>query len=74
MLLLSELPTGRHAVIQTISGGKHISSRLAAIGLTAGVEIQILQNYGRGPLILSVRGVRLALGRGEAQKIQVDQK
>jgi len=31
----------------------------------------MVQNFGRGPLIVLVRGTRLALGRGEAAKIKV---
>lgn len=46
--------------------------RAAALGLTPGVQVTMLQNYGHGPLIISVRGTRLALGRGEALKIQID--
>ncbi len=68
---LDTLPTGSRAIITNLSGRKHISSRLASIGLTIGSEIQVLQNYHRGPIIIAVRGVRLALGRGEANKIEV---
>lgn len=68
---LENLPTGSRAVIISLSGGKHISSRLASIGLTIGSEVQVLQNYHRGPIIITVRGIRLALGRGEASKIGV---
>lgn len=68
---LDDLPSGSSAIIASLSGGKHISSRLASIGLTIGTEIQIIQNYHHGPIILSVRGVRLAIGRGEANKIEV---
>jgi len=71
---LDNLPTGSSALISALSGGKHISSRLASIGLTVGTEIHILQNYNHGPIILSVRGVRLALGRGEASRIEVKEK
>jgi Fe2+ transport system protein FeoA len=31
----------------------------------------MLQNYGKGPLVVSVRGARVALGREEAVKIVV---
>lgn len=71
---LDNLPAGSSAFISALSGGKHISSRLASIGLTVGTEIHVLQNYHRGPIILSVRGVRLALGRGEASRIEVTEK
>ncbi len=70
-MTLDQLPAGSSAIIANLSSGKHISSRLATIGLTVGTQIQILQNYHHGPIILSVRGVRLAIGRGEAHKIEV---
>ena len=47
------------------------TSRLACLGFTPGAEVVLLQNYGRGPLIARVRGARLALGRGEAEKVRV---
>ena len=68
---LDNLPPGCSGIIVNLSGGKHISSRLASIGLTIGSEVQVLQNYHHGPIIITVRGVRLALGRGEANKIEV---
>jgi len=49
-------------------------SRLAALGFTPGAEVDMNQNYGRGPLIVSVRGGRVALGRGEARHISVERK
>jgi ferrous iron transport protein A len=71
---LDALPTGSSAQIINHTGGRHISARLASIGLTIGSEVQIIQNYRHGPIIISVRGVRLALGRGEANKIGVKAK
>jgi Fe2+ transport system protein FeoA len=35
------------------------------------LEILMLQNYGQGPLVVNVRGTRVALGRGEAAKIHI---
>jgi ferrous iron transport protein A len=46
-------------------------NRIASLGFTPGAEVMLLQNFGRGPLIASVRGSRLALGRGEAEHILV---
>jgi len=43
------------------------------LGFTEGVEVQVIQNYGRGPLIALVRGARVALGRGEALKVLVEE-
>jgi len=41
------------------------------MGFTPGIEVILLQNIGRGLLIARVRETRLALGRGEAEKILV---
>jgi len=31
----------------------------------------VIQNFGHGPIIVLVRSTRVALGRGEAMKVQV---
>jgi ferrous iron transport protein A len=46
---------------------------LASLGFTPGTLVNMSQNYGRGPLIVTVRGTRVALGRGEAERIVVRQ-
>ena len=69
---LDQLPTGATAVVQQLRGGKELTSRLAAMGLTEGVQLVVLQNAGRGPMLVSVRDTRIALGRGEAIKILVE--
>ena len=69
---LVDLSTGASGVVTRLRGGKDFAARVIALGLTIGAEVTVLQNYGRGPVIVTVRGARVALGRGEAQKIQVD--
>ena len=68
---LARLQAGEHAVVLSFEGGHGLVSRLTSLGFTPGVEITMMHNYGHGPLIVSVRGARVALGRGEAQKIIV---
>jgi ferrous iron transport protein A len=46
-------------------------SHLAPLGFTPGARVEMVQNFGHGPVIVMVRGTRIALGRGEAQKIIV---
>lgn len=69
---LAELPANDHAKILSFSGGRTMVNRLAALGFTPGAKIDMAQNYGHGPLIVTVRGARVALGRGEASKIIVE--
>jgi len=60
--------------VQELDGGRGVIGRLAALGFTPDAEVTIVQNFGRGPLIVTVRDTRIALGRGEAAKIQVVKK
>ena len=68
---LANLSAGQQAMIESLHGGRGIVSRLAVLGFIPGQKISMIQNYGRGPLIVNVRGTRVALGRGEASKIVV---
>ena len=71
-ILLSEIPVGEDATIKAFESGRAVNNRLASLGFTPGVQVNMTQNYGRGPLIVTVRGTRVALGRGEAAQIIVE--
>jgi len=68
---LSELHTDRLAVILSFTSARLETIRLACLGFTPGALVSMTQNFGRGPLIVTVRGTRVALGRGEAAQILV---
>lgn len=70
-VFMSELMAGEHATVLALLGGRTVGNRLASLGLTPGVDVNMTQNYGHGPLIVTVRGTRVALGRGEAARIVV---
>ncbi len=65
---LAQMPIGQRARITRFLGGRMLRSRLIALGLNLGQEIDILQN-NRGLLIVGLNGGRVALGRGISQKI-----
>jgi ferrous iron transport protein A len=71
---LTTLGPGQVAVVRQLAGGRGFVGRLASLGFAPGVAVRMLQNFGRGPLIVLVRDTRVALGRGEAMKIWVSQK
>ena len=71
---LSNLMVDNHATILAFNVGTMEATRLVSLGFTPGADISMAQNYGRGPLIVTVRGTRVALGRGEAAKILVEQR
>jgi ferrous iron transport protein A len=68
---LSDLHTGETGTIIQISHGMRYCRRLVSLGFTPGVHVAMVRNYGHGPLIVSVRGSQVALGRGEAARIGV---
>jgi ferrous iron transport protein A len=70
-LTLADLKPGEHAVLLEIRAGKGATGRLASLGFTPGVELEMTQNYGHGPLLVTVRGTRVALGRREAKGLVV---
>jgi ferrous iron transport protein A len=73
-LCLTDLRVGEKAIISNLRGGRGVASRLTSLGFTPGAEVRMLQNVGTGPLIVIVRGTRVALGRGEATKIDVNSR
>lgn len=68
---LVELRVDEHGTILYFAGGLGITTRLASLGFTPGAGVDMTQNYGHGPLIVTVRGTRVALGRREAARIFV---
>ncbi|HEY79616.1 MAG TPA: ferrous iron transport protein A [Anaerolineae bacterium] len=67
---LSAAQRGDQVRLVRIDAGYRLARRLAELGLTPGVVLQIVHKNG-GPMLIAVRGARLALGRGVTDKIQV---
>jgi len=70
-LSLSNVAVGQSVRLVRVHAGRRFSHRLAELGLTPGVEFSILHDSG-GPLLISVRDSRIAIGRGMANKISVN--
>jgi len=68
---LTQLAPDEEGTVAMLRGGHGFMSRLATLGFTPGAQLTMVQNYGRGPLIVLVRETRIALGRGEAGHILV---
>ena len=65
------LKEGEEGVIAFIAAGFMATQRLADLGLTPGTKIKIVKSALYGPIEISVRGSKLALGRGIAMKVLV---
>lgn len=62
---------GERVVIREIAGGRRKQARLTDMGLRQGDLVEIINNAGRGRIILAHGPTRLAIGRGIAEKIMV---
>ncbi|RLG53817.1 MAG: hypothetical protein DRO00_02895 [Thermoproteota archaeon] len=70
-LSLAFIQEGKKARVIDIFGGRGMVRRLMEMGLSPGSEVIVVRN-SLGPMIIEVRGVRLALGRGLASRILVE--
>ncbi len=57
-------------VVQTINAGHKAQRFLADLGIHEGEKIRVVKN-DTGPIIVDVKGTRVAIGRGLAKKIEV---
>ncbi len=53
-------------------GQRQILKRLLDLGLTKGCTFKVIQGIGRGPVLVEVRGTRIALGHGLANQVIVE--
>lgn len=64
------LNPGEEGIVMYLSGGKSLTTRLASMGIALNMRIKVLQSSG-GLLIVQIGDTRVALGKGEAEKILV---
>jgi len=69
---LAMLQENCEAVIVEVRGGMGLTRRLAEIGFTNGTRVKVLHSAPPGPMLVMVRGSRIALGKGVAMKIMVN--
>ncbi|HIE47533.1 TPA: ferrous iron transport protein A [Candidatus Bipolaricaulota bacterium] len=68
---LTALEPGELARVFAVSGGRGATRRLAELGLTPGAAVRVLSAARGGPVLVEIRGSRIALGRGMAAKVLV---
>ncbi|SDZ06549.1 ferrous iron transport protein A [Proteiniborus ethanoligenes] len=67
---LSFFMEGEIGMVDNIAGGEKVSKRLYEMGFNTGSEVKVIKN-DIGPIIVSLAGSKIALGRGLAQKIMI---
>ena len=65
---LSQLNPGDKGRVHEIDAGGYATRRLYEMGFNTGSNVKVIKN-DRGPLIVSLSGNKIAVGRGLAQKI-----
>jgi Fe2+ transport system protein FeoA len=71
LLPLVDCPRDRDACLRCLQVDRCVVHRLIELGLTPGTRVRVVQDAG-GPMLLSVRGSRVALGRDLAERVWVE--
>jgi ferrous iron transport protein B len=69
MIRLSDAKPGQEITLFRIEGGRGMKQKLAEMGLIPGEKIKRVESSDNGPIIIVVKGTKLAIGRGMADKI-----
>lgn len=56
-----------------INGGCNVKNKLYHLGIYEGVEVEKKISYKKGPVIVKVLNSEVAIGRGMAEKIVVEE-
>jgi len=68
---LAMVSPGEVVTMVSCGAGWGLTRRLADMGLIPGTKLRVINNQMAGPIIIDLRGSRLVLGHGMAQKILV---
>lgn len=71
LLPLVDCPRDRDACLKCLHVDRCVVHRLLEMGLTPGTPVRVVQDAG-GPMLVSVRGSRVALGRDLAARMWVE--
>ena len=71
-MTLIQLGIGEVATIVAIESGRGLRQKLLLEGLSEGKVVRMVSNPDYGPVVVEVDRSLVAIGRGMAQKIQVE--
>lgn len=71
LLNLEQIANNTEVILMELDSGKRLKRKLQEMGLTLGIKFKVLNNNLNGPVIVNVRGSKLALGHGMVEKIYV---
>ncbi|NMB06804.1 MAG: hypothetical protein GX981_00280 [Tissierellia bacterium] len=70
-IALTNLNPGENGKVKNIAAGDCATKRLYEMGFNTGANVKVIKN-DRGPIIVSLSGNKIAVGRGLANKIIID--
>lgn len=73
-LRLTDAKSNKELILISIEGGRGLERKLTDMGLVPGERIKKLEYSGRGPVMLLVKGAKLAIGHGMAERIIVGEE
>ena len=71
-LPLAMINPSEEVTVAEIRGGRGLVQRLSDMGLTPGTKLKVINSQMPGPVLIDLRGSRLALGHGVALKVMVE--
>ena len=72
---LSQLKEGMVAKIKYLTGGFGLQRKISALGIRVGKNVRVVSSYRfGGPVVIELDGMRMAIGRGVANKIIVEEQ
>jgi len=69
---LAFLSENEQATVVEVVGGRGLVRRLYELGFTPGTKVRVISSSSPGPVLVDVKGARIALGRGVTMKIIVN--
>ena len=70
-MLLTDSPVNVPLIVSSIDAGREAQGRLTSMGILPGEKLILLRRDSRGPILLEVKGTRVAIGRGLGMKVLV---
>ncbi len=67
---LTALAAGDQGRVKAIRAGRQATKRLYEMGFNTGALVKVVKNDA-GPVIVSIKGNKIALGRGLASKVEL---
>jgi ferrous iron transport protein B len=74
MIELTKAKAGKQLFFSHVQGGEGARRKLLDMGLVPGEKIRVIQYTGRGQVMLEVKGSKIAIGHGLAEKIIVEEE